>query len=137
MKRITDPFIHPEDAVSVKVAADFLGGSPVLVSNLLNTGALEAFRLPNKQVRIKLASLHRFVRAQKYNSPNDFYFWNASKPDLPELVTARLVNLPIEDVRRLIQKGILKDRSPEAIRQYLFESQWQTQRQTSPRKPAA
>jgi len=123
MKRLWGE-LEPHHALNRQDAADYLGISTALLDSLVRAQEITPATIGGRKT-YKVEQLHRFYLEHISTAPPDFYFWDYSDPQLPLKIVTQLLNLPEEDIVRLVEKRILTDLTPQSIRTYLFENQWQ------------
>ena len=133
MKRPWDS-LEPHHALRRQDAADYLGISTFHLNKLVAAGELTPAKI-GKHVLFKVEQLHRFFLDHIDKKPPKFFFWNRKDPCVPMRIATQLINLPEEDILRLVESGILKDLTPQSIRDYLFENQWQQKLLLSNQQP--
>lgn len=123
MKRLWGD-LEPHHALNRKDAADYLGISATLLDSLVRAEEITPATISGRKT-YKVEQLHRFYLDHISIDPPDFFFWDRKDPQLPLFIVTQLLNLPEEDIVRLVEKRILTDLTPQSIRKYLFENQWQ------------
>lgn len=123
MKRLWGE-LEPHHALRKKDAADYLGVTVSLLDSLVLAQELTPAKIGNG-LAFKVEQLHRFYMDHIQSGPPDLFFWNRNDPQLPIEIVTQLLNLSEKDIVRLVEKRILLDLTPQSIRTYLFENQWQ------------